>query len=511
MGRRSGKRIALLSALMLGGAWLLFEGLVRAVLFHGWFTAWEPIADLRDPLSFAGYREDEFHELRALLASPEAPVAPPNWNPELGWLPPGVGESFSHKRRLELGGERPVLLFGDSFAACVVPKEAFQVLFEETPLGAHMELVNYGCGGYGLDQIQRLVERALPLWPAYDPVVLVGLLVDDDLDRCRLSIHPWPKPRYRLEGDALVLEREVVPTMDEHMAEAFPLAKSWAWRLVLHTLLPDQLGEELCGAVAADLEVRPLCTRLLEEIIADLRQHRLSFGFVLFHGLATVEQPEVLGWREELVLEVLDRERVPYVLTRERLARHMASSGLPDEHYFYLTGKLQNHLTTLGNRVVLEDIVELVEVLTAGAGAYAPPPEVISLASFEASVLPDERSEAHFLKTRRLLVLRAGRAAPTEVRYAIGAATRLRFDAWVAPRAEGDAPGAEDQPGGREASGELRVLVDGREVAAVHLERGAPPRPVELEVAGAEAVVLQLTNSGQSPWLLVYLDDGVLR
>jgi hypothetical protein len=155
---------------------------------------------------------------------------------------------------------------------------------------------------------------------------------------------------------------------------------------------------------------------------------------------------------------------------------------------------------------------------------------MISLESFEASVLPEKHSDARFLKTRRLLVLRAGRGAPTEVRYAIGAATRLRFDAWVAAGAKAEASAADDPPGdelgdqlgdqpgeqpgdqpGRRAGGELRVLVDGREAAAVHLERGAPPTPLEIEVAGADAVALQLFNSGPSAQLLVYLDDAAAR
>ena len=500
-------RLALRLALVLLAAACLFEGLVRGMLFRGWFTAYPPIGALRTPFAFAGPFEDELYELRARLESAREPHQP---HAELGWLPPEVGSSYSHARRLELGGERPVLLFGDSFAGGVLPKESFQVLFEDTRLGPGMELVNYGCGGYGLDQIQMLAERALPLWTEYDPVVLISLLVDDDLDRCRLSIHPWPKPRYRLDGDELVLERAVIPTLEEHLAEAFPLAKSWAWRLLLHGgLVPEELGEDLCGGRADDREVQALSARLLEEIIADLRALHLTFGFVLFYSLPAVEDPAVLGWRETGVLEVLDRERVPYVLTRGRLARHMAANGRPAGDYYYLSGNLRNHLTTLGNRIVLEDLLSLVERLTAGAPPYVAPPAVLSLAEFERSVLPGKHSEVKFLKHRRQLALRAGSGEPTEVHYAIGEVTRLRFDAWVPLEGPGGGPVEGREP--RAKSGELRVLVDGRELLAVRIESGAPPQSLELDVAGAESVVLQVANTGPSPWLFVCLDDGVAR
>ena len=92
-----------------------------------------------------------------------------------------------------------MLLFGDSFCECATPpEECWQGLLERSPLGPRFALVNYGTGGYGLDQVLLLARRVLDRWRGRDPLVVVGILVDDDLDRDALALRNFPKPRFRL-------------------------------------------------------------------------------------------------------------------------------------------------------------------------------------------------------------------------------------------------------------------------------------------------------------------------
>jgi len=354
-------RLALVAALSA----LALEGLVRGILFEGWFQSVERIARLRAPSNFARPNEDEFYELRVLLRQDQRIPEPNRPDPVLGWTPMAMLPGYDHGSRTKVGDQRPVLLFGDSYAIGVVEeRDRFQTLFEETEHADSMELVNYGCGGYGLDQICLLAERALPLWAAQRPLVLMSLLVDDDMDRCRLSMRPWPKPRFRVVDGRLELEREPLPTTAEHMASAFPLAKSWTWRLFLHAgILPERLANRLCGGAAAERRASEVSALLLERIIAELEALDVPFGFVLFHNRTSIYRPASLEWREALVVDTLERHGVPYVSTRRVLAEHMAQDGRPESDYFILQGLGRNHMTRLGNEIAMTEMVELVDRL----------------------------------------------------------------------------------------------------------------------------------------------------
>ena len=109
---------------------------------------------------------------------------PPRFDSRLGWVSRGVLDDYDHERRAELAGRRPVLLFGDSFAACVTePVDCWQGWFARSERRDDEMLLNYGAGGYGLDQIALLAQSALDRWHAERPRILIGILVDDDIDR----------------------------------------------------------------------------------------------------------------------------------------------------------------------------------------------------------------------------------------------------------------------------------------------------------------------------------------
>jgi hypothetical protein len=196
-----------------------------------------------------------------------------------------------------------------------------------------------------------------------------SLMVDDDLDRSGLTIRYWPKQRLRPTGDGeLVLERDPVPSLAEHMEHALDGPRSWAWRLVTHTVLPAALQERLHAASPEARRARELARPLTERAVAMLREHDVDFGFLIFSNFPSVRTPEVLDWRERAVVEVLEEEGVPHVLTRLRLAERIDEEEArpdgarpPESAYYDLVGPAMNHLNAAGNRVALEDLVELVE------------------------------------------------------------------------------------------------------------------------------------------------------
>ena len=83
------------------------------VLFHDADWARRAGTRLRSAGLFAGRWSDDYWKLLTLFKDPEHRLPPPRFDPVLGWRWPEPG-------RIDGSGERrPVLLFGDSFAACI--------------------------------------------------------------------------------------------------------------------------------------------------------------------------------------------------------------------------------------------------------------------------------------------------------------------------------------------------------------------------------------------------------
>ena len=86
---------------------------------------------------------------------------------------------------MQIRDRRPFLLFGDSFSACVDDVLCFEDLLENTQFNSEYVILNYGVGGYGLDQIWMLMDKVLPLYP--HAIVVIGIM-SDDIDRAHLRM-----------------------------------------------------------------------------------------------------------------------------------------------------------------------------------------------------------------------------------------------------------------------------------------------------------------------------------
>ena len=130
---------------------------------------------------------------------------------ELGWIGNFRPQSLRHFDAVQMRGRRPILLFGDSFSACVEGVECFESLLEGSDFGEDYAILNYGVGGYGLDQIWMLMERVLPLYP--DAIVIIGVM-SDDVDRAHLSMREASKPMFQVVDDTLLLKHRVSDPVD---------------------------------------------------------------------------------------------------------------------------------------------------------------------------------------------------------------------------------------------------------------------------------------------------------
>jgi hypothetical protein len=397
--------------LVLVVASLLFEGAVRLLLFDARASGLSVAAALRQPTRL-GYAEndDEWWLLRQRFADPDRVIEPPKYDPVLGWRGMNrIQADYDHGSRENLNGRRPVLLYGDSFIQCLTSRgECWEGLLEGSPFAAEHCAINYGVGGYGLDQIYLLLDLSLERWVELNPVVVIGILVEEDLGRCRLSFRGWPKPRLEIRGGQLVAERSAVPTMEELSRELG--ATSYGLRLLR--------GAKGAGAQVDVEAYRALTHRILEETVELLRARELEHFFLLFNTEGALAEPERLAWHGRALVADLDALGAPWVSTRGLLEAEL-QAGRSLAELFDETG----HLSPLGNHLSFQALANGLR----GTFDGAPGTPVPTVAGIERVVLNGKRAEARYECGVRpqfpdprdvgRLCVRVGRGGPSEVHY----------------------------------------------------------------------------------------------
>jgi hypothetical protein len=282
--------------------------------------------------------------------------APPSPDPVVGWTGLVTPRTYGHPDEKTLAGRTPVLFFGDSNAECRTgPEDCFQGLMERSEFAGQYALLNYGVGGYGLDQIQRLLAASLDHYAAQDPVVIVSFMVDDDLERSMLPFRCWPKPRYGVKDGQLVDPPPVDTDTRHYLEENPPQITSYLYRLARS---PFRRFEPERVAPGPELqERRELNRAVLERIRDDLEKRHLRYFFLVFQMESFWGGSKIAQWSEEVFDEFAAAHHVPYVATKPFM--EAATASRPDG-IGELIGRndpvLQNHLNPAGNRLVFEAI-----------------------------------------------------------------------------------------------------------------------------------------------------------
>lgn len=349
-GPRTWPRRLVLGAALLCASALLLEGALRGLLFAEVHAAAPLATRLRNELYFAdAYSEDAAWMLRARF-HPETTGPHPRRDERLGWtsdeIEPGT---LRHAREPVPAGERPVLLYGDSFARCLTERaDAWEGLLERSELGPTHELLNYGVGGYGLDQIELLLDATIEHHAERHPLVIVGILVDDDLDRTALALRGFPKPRYVARDGGYELEPPAARDASEYLASHELGIDSYAWRFVLHGCLPTRVCWRLTNEEARRDEKRARCRFLLERIARRLDGLGLEHFVVLFHAEKALATDGPYSWQEPFLYTTLRELGLPFVSSKRALREDMARTGLAPEAYL----ALERHYDARGNAAV---------------------------------------------------------------------------------------------------------------------------------------------------------------
>jgi hypothetical protein len=295
-----------------------------------------------DPMS-----DDDYWKLQYLFDREFPPPAKPH--PLLGWVGNFSRDTYTHDEIQHVGEKRPVLFYGDSFAGCVALPCFQQMLNAAEDFSQGYYFLNYGVGGYGVDQIYLLLKNSIPLYK--DPFVVVSIMTED-LDRTLQSVRVGQKPYFEVAENRLVLRGTPMdPDPAAYFAQHPPEIVSYLYRLLTHSdLLPWRLREYLNGEKEARRKKLLVNKHIIVNIIEELRARKLDFVFLIFHPKAP---PVFDDWRDTFLKKLLSENRVPLLSTREIVGEDALRSRR-DLAEYYIKG--DGHPTALQNVLVAKEL-----------------------------------------------------------------------------------------------------------------------------------------------------------
>lgn len=356
---RRHRRLAVRLALVLALCVLGLEFGVRWLMFGEGELAQRLGARTRQATLYAERWDDEYWRLQHTLDGTRQVIG--QADPLVGWRSQVIREGkYAHRRRSKSKGRRPVLMYGDSFTAGVTAEEdCWPGLLERSELSRAMYLLNYGVGGYGVDQMLVLLRATIDRWSERDPLVIIGILVDDDLDRCTLTARTGPKPWFEIDEQGELVSHPPALADPPPIAPPEPGITSYLWRWLTRSsgFLPESWHERARGLEAHRVETQALCAALLSELQAELDSRELEHFVVLFHVRRHILREAETDWREPWLEAELDRLGIPWVSSRLALDADARATGDDPSVFFVPQGERgQNHLNPRGNEVVFRAI-----------------------------------------------------------------------------------------------------------------------------------------------------------
>jgi hypothetical protein len=477
----------------------------------------------RHPELYASWKDDDFWKLMSRFEPAQGASA--LWpDRRTGWRNCTIeAGTYAHADEAGLGGRTPVLLYGDSFAeGGQTGPETFQGLLQASDLQQRFALLNYGVGGYGADQILLLAQASLPRFQSREPVAILALLVDDDLERASLGFRGGPKPQLRVVHGELAEPEPVEPNLQLYLAQHPIGITSYCAALLCNArgLLPLRLQAWLRGDAARLADRQQLAEAIVRAACRELRARAQRSALLLMRGQDCVRFPEAFGWQEALLRRVAAEEGLPVLDSRAVLLEAIAGRLERLHEYYVESGPRVGHWNGSGNLAVFqlmhafleggtqEDaLARIRELVAQGELGSAPASRfygesqgralVVRYREDEQSLCFAQSAEGPNSRATWFLALRAGNRGATTLHWALPAGTRritLRL------RVPGGARRAQDAE-----ELQLRAGPDGEHAQALQLRSGDAARELALELQepALELRVESQPSGLRSPWLLI--------
>jgi len=240
-------------------------------------------------------------------------------------------------------GRFRISVLGDSYTYGVDVGDADTFVAQLESLAAPIEAVNMGVPGYGIDQMYLLYNRAHARM-ATDLLVLA--FIDDDLRRTKLSafMTRFPKPRLRLNGDALTVVNVPVPTWGPStttgLLEEFP-----------NRTAVVQVLRSAYDMFLQDYDPFPVVEHIVSDLNRLSREKRQHFALVYLPSKTDMGSDQRTEAARHLQ-EFTARDHVPFFDLTEKLKSATKRQGMP------VFGADGRHYSETGYKVIAASLLD---------------------------------------------------------------------------------------------------------------------------------------------------------
>jgi hypothetical protein len=315
----------------------------------------ESFKNLKNPGHFTYEWDVDYWKLYYELGGDNKPPKVPHKT--LGWVGNFNRESYFHVDGEKVGRRRPVLLYGDSFSACVDEVDCFEdILNKDTAFTKDNYLLNYGVGGYGVCQASLLCRKTAPHYQK--PLVVFGLLTTD-LERTILPVRTGQKPYYDLEDEQLVLKGLPIDSVPTHYFEENPAStRSYLFSLFLHSklnFLPYRVSTWFTEKEKSIEKIQKVNGLLIKHLAAELRAKDIDFVFLIFHFEDDMMSPKSEdNWRDQFLKKTMADNQLPYIWSKAIIREHRKAHPDNKHETYIIPGN--GHPTTLYNQLISDEI-----------------------------------------------------------------------------------------------------------------------------------------------------------
>lgn len=308
------------------------------------------MSPLKRPELYANEWDADFFKLRHFLGRKYHGPS----DKALGWRKPSIVASkyYTHIDDSKIGNRTPVLLYGDSFAAChaSVGDCIQDILNHDASFSASHYLLNYGVSGYGVDQVYLLYKKTIDSYQS--PIVIIGIL-NYDLDRNVTPVTWGLKPFLRVkEGELECHTSHLTSEIDNFFSNNSPSIRSYLWRLLVHAgPLPADVASWLRSKEEPRHEIKRVSEAILVEMSGDLKRRNIPHVFLVFEWPKRMIKPP--DWRVQFLIDFFRRNHVDFIMAREAIVTTEHSRMFNWEKYAVDDG----HPNVSYNRLVCEQVL----------------------------------------------------------------------------------------------------------------------------------------------------------
>ena len=211
-------------------------------------------------------------------------------------------------------------------------------------------LVNYGVGGYGVDQVYLLYKKTIANYKS--PIVVIGVL-NYDLDRNITPVTWELKPFFTVKKGKLKCHNaHLNSNVDEFFNRHPPTIFCYLWELAIHGgLLPECLASWFKSREERRTNIKTIGRAILLEMSKDLKRRKIPHVFVIFEWSKRMIRPP--DWRVQFLIELFRRNHIDYIMARDAVVKHEQLGGFDWHKYAVKDG----HPNELYNRLVSHQIL----------------------------------------------------------------------------------------------------------------------------------------------------------